>query len=195
MLVGALSAPTSVNCPVLCVLYCGATATTARCHSEPQRGISPGWIQSNAGRSFGCAGAIVQGAPGQRMTRDREAANLTHHASRSTQHDRGQGRTADPATCRWACVRTEGLVAVRRDRPGPVRAPQSATPCRLPATSIAQPSGGRACQGNRSSQAAAARNTVASSCQRPTNCSATGNPSRANPQGIVAAGWPVTLNG
>ena len=48
-------------------------------------------------------------------------------------------------------------------------------------------------QGRAASKAAAARNTVASSRQRPTICNPTGKPSAAKPQGTVAAGWPVRL--
>ena len=42
---------------------------------------------------------------------------------------------------------------------------------------------------------AAARSTVVSACHRPTIWSPTGSPSAVKPQGTVAAGWLVRLNG
>src|SRR5881396_872099 len=44
------------------------------------------------------------------------------------------------------------------------------------------------------SNAAAARSTSPSAPRRPMICSPTGSPSTV-PQGTVAAGWPLTLNG
>ena len=49
--------------------------------------------------------------------------------------------------------------------------------------------------GWRASKQAAARKTSVSRCQRATICSPTGSPSRVNPHGTLAAGWPVKLKG
>ncbi len=59
-----------------------------------------------------------------------------------------------------------------------------------------QSSGGRRWdQGAISSNAAEARRTVASSNRLPTIWRPTGSPLSVNPHGMVAAGWPVRLNG
>ena len=55
--------------------------------------------------------------------------------------------------------------------------------------------GRRPPHGAAASKAAAARSTVASASRLPTICSPTGNPAGVKPQGTVAAGCPVRLNG
>src|SRR2546429_2174606 len=59
-----------------------------------------------------------------------------------------------------------------------------------------QPTGGRRwAHGWASSNAAAARSTSASACQRPAIWRPTGRPSAVKPQGTFAAGYPVKLKG
>ena len=54
--------------------------------------------------------------------------------------------------------------------------------------------GRRSAHGRAASSWAESDSSVASSCRRPTSCTASGTPSGVKPAGTDAAGWPVTFH-
>ncbi len=164
-----------------------------------------------------CAGAWIAVGDARDVPENRDDPNCARSSPRRSHSRRGASRTRRRGhASRRAVYARVGRRAGDRD-PKPERSdfgpPRSTRPAgyrrrrrarcgrrrrsiRHRTRSSGESSGGlRSVQGIADSNAAAARRTVLSSRQRPTICKPTGSPFRSKPQGTVAAGWPVRLNG